>query len=298
MARLPSTRSLVILETISRNGTFRAAAEELNTTPSAISHRIADLESELGAPLFSRSGRTVELNPAGREYVREIRKALNVISTSGVRFAKGARSLPVRVALHPPFAHNWLAPRLPRLNEAFPDTRFEFVYAERPSEAFADEVDVAIDWGTEIQCHHKNGNILLPRVVTLIASPDYLETYDGNWTLETLLESRILYCSSTSHEFSLWLSQMGADPSDYDSHFLFSSTALLLAAIKSNLGAGMSCRNLIADDLNSRKLVAPFQHNYVTGDCYYIVKMPRMRDKRLSEAIVAWFTKEAETGLR
>jgi len=97
-------------------------------------------------------------------------------------------------------------------------------------------------------------------------------------------------------EFSQWLSQLDADPADFESSFRFSSTALLLAAIRNGLGVGMACRNLIADDLRSGKLIAPFDHELATGDCYYIVKMPRMRDKQLADAIVAWFLAQAEVG--
>ena len=297
MARLPSTRSLSILEAISRQGTFRAAAEEFNTTPSAISHRIADLEAELGAPLFNRSGRNVELNPAGREYVRDIRNALSMVSTAGLRFAEGAKSLPVRIALHPPLAHNWLAPRMPQLAEAFPDTQFEFIYAERPSEAFADEVDLAIDWGSERSCLQKGGRILLPRIVTLISSPKYAQTNEECWSVETLKERRVLQLSLAPLEFSQWLSQLGADPDEFNSPFRFSSTALLLAAIRNGLGVGMACRNLIADDIRSGKLITPFEHGYKTGDCYYLVKMQRMRNKQLADAILAWFAAEAEASL-
>ncbi|WP_286907596.1 LysR substrate-binding domain-containing protein [Roseovarius sp.] len=290
---LPSMRSLIMLEAIGRQGTFRAAAEDLNTTPSAISHRIADLEAALGAPLFTRSGRSVELTAAGREYVRDIRNALGLIASSGLRFSEGAKTIPIRIALHPPFAHSWLAPRMTRLAEAFPDIRFEFIYVERPSEAFSEEVDIAIDWGTEKTSALKGADILIPRVVTLITSPGYIKSSGMDWNIETLRDTRILQTSVSAHEFPLWLEQLGREPSEFDISFRFSSSALLLAAVRNGLGAGLACRNLIAAELSSGALVAPFNEVLETGDCYYLVKMPRMRDKCLSEAIASWFTAEA-----
>ncbi|MEQ9258125.1 MAG: LysR family transcriptional regulator [Roseovarius sp.] len=164
-----------MLEAVARHGTFRGAAQELNTTPSAVSHRIADLEASLGAPLFNRSGRSVEITAAGREYAREIRSALGLIATSGQRFSAGAESVPIRIALHPPFAHTWLAPRLSRLADSFPEYNFELVYVDRPSEAFGDEVDIAIDWGAELTSAEKGGDVLLPRAVTLVSTPSYLD---------------------------------------------------------------------------------------------------------------------------
>lgn len=296
VSRYPSLRSLVMLETVSRRGTFRAAADELNTSPSAISHRIADLEAALGAPLFHRSGRNVELNTAGREYVRDIRIALGMISNSAIRFAEGAKGLPVRIALHPPLAHNWLAPRMIKLAAAFPSNQFEFIYAERPSEAFADEVDIAIDWGTEETCLQKGGQVLVPRVVTLVSSPEYSAMHNNEWSIATLGERRLLQMTLAPLEMIQWLTQLGEDPNRFNFPFRFSSTALLLAAVRNGLGLGLACRNLIAEDLRRKRLVAPFQNEFSTGDCYYIVKMPRMRDKKLADEIRAWFLTEAELG--
>ncbi|MFJ2992445.1 LysR family transcriptional regulator [Pandoraea sp. NPDC087047] len=48
-------------------GTHAAAAERLHTTQSAVSKRIAELEEFLGATLFDRSGRTMQLTAKGRE---------------------------------------------------------------------------------------------------------------------------------------------------------------------------------------------------------------------------------------
>lgn len=56
---------------IARLGTFGAAAERLNTTQPAISARIRELESHLGASLFRREGRSMTLTPTGRQLVRE-----------------------------------------------------------------------------------------------------------------------------------------------------------------------------------------------------------------------------------
>jgi DNA-binding transcriptional LysR family regulator len=48
-----------------RHGSFRGAAEHLNVAPSAVSRQMAELEQELGLPLFERTARGVTLTPAG-----------------------------------------------------------------------------------------------------------------------------------------------------------------------------------------------------------------------------------------
>ena len=63
--RLPSLSGLRAFEAAARHLSFKAAAEELSVTPTAISHRIRRLEEELGCELFHRRPRAVALSEAG-----------------------------------------------------------------------------------------------------------------------------------------------------------------------------------------------------------------------------------------
>lgn len=67
---------------IARLGTFRAAAERLNTTQPAISARVRELETQLGATLFQREGRTMVLNSRGRMLVKECEPLLASLEES------------------------------------------------------------------------------------------------------------------------------------------------------------------------------------------------------------------------
>ncbi|MGV3510494.1 MAG: LysR family transcriptional regulator [Novosphingobium sp.] len=56
---------------IARLGTFRAAAERLNTTQPAISARVREIEDQLGIAIFRREGRNMVLTARGRRLVQE-----------------------------------------------------------------------------------------------------------------------------------------------------------------------------------------------------------------------------------
>ncbi|MBB4615627.1 LysR family transcriptional regulator [Novosphingobium taihuense] len=56
---------------IARLGTFRAAAERLNTTQPAISARVREIEDQLGIAVFRREGRNMVLTARGRRLVQE-----------------------------------------------------------------------------------------------------------------------------------------------------------------------------------------------------------------------------------
>lgn len=56
--------------------TMAQAAEQVFVTQSTLSHQLAQLEGELGAPLFERVGRTLQITPAGRELLGHARGVL------------------------------------------------------------------------------------------------------------------------------------------------------------------------------------------------------------------------------
>src|SRR5574343_603251 len=76
MHDLPPLHSLPAFEAAARLGSFQAAADTLHLTPSAISHRIRQLETHLGQDLFERRHRAIVLTAAGRRYLAVVRDAL------------------------------------------------------------------------------------------------------------------------------------------------------------------------------------------------------------------------------
>ncbi|MEO8157486.1 MAG: LysR family transcriptional regulator [Betaproteobacteria bacterium] len=71
-----SLDALLVLDSISRNGSFAAAAEELHRVPSAITYTIQKLEQDLEVKLFDRSGHRARLTDAGEALLREGRHLL------------------------------------------------------------------------------------------------------------------------------------------------------------------------------------------------------------------------------
>ena len=53
-ARIPPIHCLQSFEALARLRSVSLAADEMNVTPSAVSHRIRQLESQLGLKLFAR----------------------------------------------------------------------------------------------------------------------------------------------------------------------------------------------------------------------------------------------------
>ncbi len=70
----PTLDQLRVLAAIADAGSFSAAARALRRTQSVISYTIANLEAQLGVPLFDRSGRAPTLTESGRAMLADARR--------------------------------------------------------------------------------------------------------------------------------------------------------------------------------------------------------------------------------
>lgn len=79
------TRLLRVFQAVARHGGLPGAALELHLTPSALSHRLKGLETELGCRLFERSGRRMVLNQAGEQLLAGIGEPLEALAETATR---------------------------------------------------------------------------------------------------------------------------------------------------------------------------------------------------------------------
>ena len=90
-----SSHDLLVIDTVSRRGSFSSAADELHKVPSAISYTVKSIEDKLGVLLFKRLHRKVQLTPAGEYFVMQARlllKQMHEIKTQTQRVANGWQS--------------------------------------------------------------------------------------------------------------------------------------------------------------------------------------------------------------
>src|SRR5690349_24420490 len=108
-ARIPPIQCLLTFEALARLRSVSQAADELCVTPSAVSHRVRQLEQIIGTKLFVRND--FSLTTEGLEYLAHVREGLAVLGRfPGLDGVSGKRKL--RVAASPTFPHFTLLPRL------------------------------------------------------------------------------------------------------------------------------------------------------------------------------------------
>ena len=76
---------------LSRTGSYTQAAKRLCITQPSLSHAMAQLEEELGAPLFRRQGRTTALTPLGEQFLTAVRQSLDVLDRGIEEVRQAAR---------------------------------------------------------------------------------------------------------------------------------------------------------------------------------------------------------------
>ena len=76
----PGFSELNAATAIAARKSFRAAANDLGISASALSHAIASLESRLGVRLFNRTTRSVSLTPAGEQFLTRVKPAMSEIA--------------------------------------------------------------------------------------------------------------------------------------------------------------------------------------------------------------------------
>src|SRR5689334_2604662 len=110
--RLPSLKFLKTFQVAAQRQSFKLAADELCVTPSAISHQVKSLETQLGISLFERGPHSLVLTEAGKHYLQSLDAVFSRLEsvTEQLRIRYG-RSV-VRLHVPPFFASEMLMPRL------------------------------------------------------------------------------------------------------------------------------------------------------------------------------------------
>ncbi|MCF3932373.1 LysR substrate-binding domain-containing protein [Acuticoccus sp. M5D2P5] len=120
-------------------GSFRAAADEVHRTPSAISMQMSKLEEQIGTPLFLKNGRSVALTPAGEELLGYGRRILQLNEEALARFRGPKVDGKVRFGAPDDYGTRLLPRILARFAKLCPQVEVEVILA--PTIVLLDRLD-------------------------------------------------------------------------------------------------------------------------------------------------------------
>src|SRR6266404_3228973 len=175
-------------------GSFRGAAQRLNTTQPAISQRIAQLEREMGVKLLSREHRVASPTPSGRQMMVYAEKLIGL--RSEMMAAVGDRSAMrgvLRLGVAETIVHTWLSRLIKSVNIAYPNLSLEIEVDITPNlsaRLLAQEIELAFMLGP-LSASSVRNRVLCDYPVGFLASPS-LGLGTGMLTLHELAKFPII----------------------------------------------------------------------------------------------------------
>ncbi len=189
---------LRIFHAVADAGSLTHAGDALHLSQSAVSRQIRALEESLNATLFHRHARGLILTEQG-ELLFDATNAMShrlEASVARIRDSKEEVFGELRVTTTTAFGSLWLAPRLPKFYEQYPDLSIDLMLEERVLDLPMREADVAIRMKEPSQADLIRKR-LMDVHMRLYASPSYLESHGTPETLGDLTRHKIV-CQSTS----------------------------------------------------------------------------------------------------
>jgi LysR family glycine cleavage system transcriptional activator len=175
MPPLPPLNAVRVFEAAARLENFSRAAEELAMTQAGVSYQIKLLEERIGAALFIRRGRGIELTALGRRIAPRVSEAFATMGEAFAAVAAENESVLV-ITTSRSFATNWLAGRLGAFNLTRPGLAVRLHVSDELVDLASGEYDVAIRGIIDPEPGH-DSRFLLRQMVTPMASPAFLERH-------------------------------------------------------------------------------------------------------------------------
>ena len=155
-------------------GSFRGAAQRLNTTQPAISQRIAQLEREMGVKLLSREHRMASPTPSGRQLMVYAEKLIGLRSEMMAEVGdRSATRGVMRLGVAETIVHTWLPRLIKSVNAAYPNLSLEIEVDITPNlsaRLLAQEIELAFVVGPLSAAGMRN-RVLCDYPIGFLASP-------------------------------------------------------------------------------------------------------------------------------
>ncbi|MBG0511151.1 LysR family transcriptional regulator [Agrobacterium sp. MOPV5] len=277
--------ALRAFEAAARHGRLTAAAEELAVTHGAISRHVSHLEAFISVPLFEGPRNRPRLTMEGRVFGFALTAAFDQIEDAIRIVAKGDDST-LDVACLSTFAMRWLIPRLHDFTAKYPRYDVRLATDDRLPRTLIDVQIAVLPPGASIP---DNCSLLFQEQLGLVVAPSAATgelhcVRAGTATLPRL-ETR-----TRPHVWHEWSRLANQDEQDAAlATRIFDHYHLTIEAALGGLGAAIAPWHLVAGDVVSGRLVAPY--GFLHSDYRYVVKVERPGRRKI-EHFVEWL-KEA-----
>ncbi|HVK52548.1 MAG TPA: LysR family transcriptional regulator [Pseudoxanthomonas sp.] len=294
VGNLPPLNALRAFEAVARLGNLGAAGRELHVTHGAVSRQLRLLEDDLGVALFLREGRGLVLTDAGRQLQEAAQAAFLRLRDTAATLRRGPTASALVLGCPASILARWMIPRLDRLARDLPDLTLHLAAQERDFDAALTGLDAALlvaepppprEWQVHALAGERIGPVLSPRYAgyaALVHAP-----------AERLREEALLHTTSRPQAWPHWFTQHGLDPARVQLGTGFEHLYYLLEAAIAGIGVAIAPEPLVADDIASGRLLAPWGFSSTTGQWWLACRRGHS-DPRIAR-LAGWLRRELET---
>ncbi|MFC3712100.1 LysR substrate-binding domain-containing protein [Sphingoaurantiacus capsulatus] len=255
MRRLPPLSAVRVFEAAARHLNFTRAAAELGMTQAAVSYQVKLLEERVGAPLFLRGPRNVELTEIGARIAPAATQALDLLGGAFEAAKDDREGVLVINSLHT-FASNWLAKRLGGFQMAHPEIAVKLEISTHLVDFAREDVDVALRGGLGVW-PGLTTHELMDWTFKPYASPDLLARLDLK-TPADLLNAPLI--GPDDPWWAAWFAAAGVEAGDIAMRpaLRFNMQQLDGNAALSGQGVALLDARLWTDEIARGRLIGPF----------------------------------------
>ncbi|MFC6253031.1 LysR family transcriptional regulator [Secundilactobacillus hailunensis] len=283
-----------VFSTVIQEGTFQKAALKLNVTPSAVSHSITQLETELGFPVFIRSRSGAELTANGRTILPIIQEILNSQARLEQEAAdiNGLNAGSIRIGAFSSVCINWLPPIIQSFKKQYPHIDIS-VSQSSFNEIVQDVKNGTLDVGFVVTPVSENLLVdsLIKDEIYCVAPKGFVPKNKKSVTHEDL-EDRdfILQSGDYDRDTKAALDYYGIQPNLI--HFSIDDQSIV-AMVEAGLGLGI-LPELALQKIPGNVAVYPFEHSFYRsiGLATSAVQAKAPSTQRMIEQIKAYVAKK------
>src|SRR3954465_7845 len=292
--RTLSLKAIKTFQIAARHSSFSVAADELCITPSAVSHQIKTLETQLGLPLFSRSARALALTDAGARYLEQIDDLFTRLEsvTEQLRARFGRTS----VRLHGPayFASEMLLPRLSVFSKLHDGIDLRIDTSGSHGRAHTADADISVVVGTGpwngLVAHPLFAQTMVPACSPELLAEKPVKRY------EDLNSHTLLVHEARRDDWDRWATAVGMKELRPAQIVRIDSMSSATRAAEKKIGIALLPAELSRRKFAAGRLVRVFDEELVTQENYTLLVRAEDENRDDIRALCAWLIESCSSG--
>jgi DNA-binding transcriptional LysR family regulator len=260
---------------VARCRNFRAAANELGRSRSALSHSVAMLEERLGVRLFNRTTRSVSLTDAGQLFVSTIASAVADIrgAVDAVGSRRAALAGALRIKTFGDIARETMAPIILHYLRRYPEMKLDVMANGHSIDIVGDGFDAGVRRADEVPRDMIAVPLNYEVRMAVVGSTSYLGKKSKPRTPDDLLSHRCIRTRLPGGAVGPWrFARRGKEVAvDVEGPLTLDESTFILDAVRAGVGLAYVRESMVASELAHGRLIRVLEDwtQPLPGVCLY-----------------------------